>query len=92
MVDGGNTSDKVAIAHSGTFDLDCELISRENYSDEINIEAVDTNGLAIDYQKHNSLEHAIWNALSYDSLHTGILSNSGTACVKVPGKEEDAAK
>jgi len=58
------------------FDLDCELISGENHSDKIDIVAVDTNEFTIDYQKHNSLEHAIRNALSYDSLH--IPSSSGT--------------
>jgi hypothetical protein len=78
LVDSGNTDDKVSIAHSGMFDLDCELISGENHSDKIDIMivAVDTNEFTINYLKHNSLEHTIRNALSYDSLH--IPPSSGT--------------
>ncbi len=63
-------------SHIAVFDLDRELISGKNHSDRINIVAVDTNEFMTDYQKHNSLEHAIWNALSYDSLH--IPSSSST--------------
>jgi hypothetical protein len=78
LVDSGNTDDKVAIPHSGVFGLDCKLISGENHSDKFDIVPVhvDTNKFTIDYQKHNSLKHAIRNALSYDSLH--IPSSSGT--------------
>jgi len=50
LIDSGNTDDKVAIAHSGVLDLDCELISGENHSDKINIVAVDTNESTTDYQ------------------------------------------
>ena len=53
-------NDKVAIAHSGVFDLDCELISRENHSNKINSVAMDTNEFMTDYQKHNSLKHSVW--------------------------------
>jgi hypothetical protein len=67
----------VAIAHSGVFDLDCEFISGENHSDKIDIVAVDKNEFTIDYQKHNSLEHAIRNALSYDGLHIPSSSSTG---------------
>src|SRR5258707_6812222 len=76
LVDSSHTDDKVAIAHSSVFDLHCELISRENHSHKIDIVAVDTNKPTIDYQKQNSLEHAIRNAHSYDSLD--IPSSSGT--------------
>ena len=55
----GDTDDKVAIPHRGMFDLDCKLISGENLSNKIDIVAEDTNEFTIDYQKHNSLEHAI---------------------------------
>jgi len=48
LVDSGNTDDKVAMPHSGVFDLDCELISGENHSDKIDIAAVDTNEFTID--------------------------------------------
>jgi hypothetical protein len=37
---------------------------------------MDTNEFMTDYQKHNSLEHTIQNALSYDGLY--IPSSSGT--------------
>jgi hypothetical protein len=76
LVDSRNTDDKVAVTHSSVFDLDCKLISGEDHSDKIDIIAVNTNEFTIDYQKRNSLEHAIWDALSYDSLH--IPSSSGT--------------
>ena len=38
--------------------------------------AVNTDEFTIDYQKHNSLEHANRNAFSYNSLR--IPSNSGS--------------
>jgi len=40
--------DKVAMAHSNVFDLDCEPISGENHSDKIDIVSVDTNEFTID--------------------------------------------
>jgi hypothetical protein len=51
LVGSGNTDDKVAIMpHSGVLDLDCELISRENRSNKIDVVAVDMNEFTIDYQ------------------------------------------
>jgi hypothetical protein len=58
LVGGGDTDDKVAIAHCSVFDLNYELVSRENHSDETDIVAVDTNKSTIEYKKHNSLEYA----------------------------------
>jgi hypothetical protein len=89
LVDSGNTDDKFAILHTGMFDFDCKLISGENHSDEIDIVAVDTNEFTIDYQKLNSLEHAIRNALSYDSLHiclVAVLVNM--PCVRINGARQ----
>ena len=66
------------------FDLDCKLISGEDHSDKIDIVAVDTNEFTIDYQKCNSLEHVIWDALSY-CLVAALVN---VPCIlMVPGKE-----
>ena|SRR6266478_5749570 len=90
MVD---TNNKVAITHSSVFDFDCEFISGENDSDKIDIVAVDTNKFTIDYHEYNSLEHMIWNTLSYDSLHIPlVVALVNMPCIMVPGNDTKAAK
>jgi len=75
------------------FDFDCEFISGENDSDKIDIVAVDTNKFTIDYHEYNSLEHMIWNTLSYDSLHIPlVVALVNMPCIMVPGNDTKAAK
>ena len=47
LVDSGNTDEEVAVApHGGVFDLDSS--PERNYSDKLDIVAVDTNEFTID--------------------------------------------